>query len=71
MKFVSETSDSSRFYRPNSAAGTSDISTTSVPAQLDDINRVQLHCSLEYQKVNTVYLSAVTEEQPITRIEWV
>lgn len=62
MNFLIETSDSSRFYRPSSAAGTADVSTTSLPAQLSDINRMQPSFLVEYQKVDTVYLSESVDD---------
>lgn len=66
MNFLIETSDSSRFYRPSSAAGTADVSTTSLPAQLSDINRVQPNLLVEYQKVDTVYFSETIDDMDLT-----
>lgn len=39
MSYIKETSDPSRFYRPNSAVGSCDISTTGVPDFLSDAHR--------------------------------
>jgi hypothetical protein len=56
MSFIKETSDSSRFYRPTSAAGSSDISTTSLPGLLSDMARVRPELELRFQTVEPVYL---------------
>lgn len=56
MSYIKESSDSSRFYRPNSAVGSSDISTTDVPDLLSNMLRPHPELQLKFQTTVPVYV---------------
>lgn len=59
MIFFQETSDSSIFYRPSSAVGTSDISSTAISDYESSRIRSEPEIKLSFQKVETVYIRPV------------
>jgi hypothetical protein len=54
MIFYKETSDSSKFYSPNAAAGYSNLSTTGVSELAIEKFRNQPEVKLVFQKIETV-----------------